>query len=344
MTLIRTGVENFLRLSEKIAICDVRSPSEFASGHIPGAVNIPIFSDEERRLVGIKYKKEGRISAIKTGLDLAGPQMSEKLSRALEISKDNQLLVYCWRGGMRSESMAWMFSLADMNVNVLEGGYKAYRHFILERLAEKRKMIILGGLTGSSKTHILNHLKGSACQVIDMEGLANHKGSAFGALGQLPQPTTEHFANILYSAWQKTDPDIPLMLEDESRNIGTVFMPEALYENMQKAPAIILMMDVKTRMPRLLHEYSQFPKDELVASVRKISKRLGGDLTREAIEAIESDDFSRAIEITLTYYDKAYLFGLSKKRPDKIIYIQAETDAIEENAARVLEASEKIKW
>ena len=206
------------------------------------------------------------------------------------------------------------------------------------------KMIILGGLTGSSKTHILNHLKESGCQVIDMEGLANHKGSAFGALGQMPQPSTEHFANILYSAWSNTNPEIPLLLEDESRNIGTVFMPEALYENMQAAPAIILMMDVKTRMPRLLREYTQFPKDELVASVNKISKRLGGDLTREAIAAIESDNFSRAIEITLTYYDKAYLFGLNKKRPDKIIYINTETDDIEENAARVLEATEKIKW
>ncbi|HUX96083.1 MAG TPA: tRNA 2-selenouridine(34) synthase MnmH [Bacteroidales bacterium] len=344
MTFLRTGVENFLQLSEKTTICDVRSPSEFASGHIPGAVNIPIFSDQERELVGIKYKKEGSIPAIKLGLNLSGPQMSEKLSRALKISTDNQLLVHCWRGGMRSEAMAWLFSLAGINVNVLDGGYKAYRHFILEKLSEKRKMMILGGLTGSSKTHILNRLKKSGCQVIDMEGLANHKGSAFGALGQMPQPSTEHFANILYDAWGKTDPDVPLMLEDESRNIGTVFMPDTLYENMQKAPAIILMMDVKTRMPRLLREYTQFPKEVLVASVKKISKRLGGDLTREAIKAIESDNFSKAIEITLTYYDKAYLFGLNKKSPDKIIYIKTETDDIEENAAKVLEASEKIKW
>jgi tRNA 2-selenouridine synthase len=121
-------------------------------------------------------------------------------------------------------------------------------------------------------------------------------------------------------------------------------MPGTLYENMQKAPAIILMMDVKTRMPRLLSEYSQFPKEDLVVSVRKISKRLGGDLTREAVEAIESDNYKRAIEITLTYYDKAYLFGLNKKSPDKIIYIKTETDNIEENAVKVLEASEKIKW
>jgi tRNA 2-selenouridine synthase len=340
----KVSAECFLQLSLNIPVCDVRSPSEYASGHIPGAVNIPIFSDKEREAVGIKYKKEGSLAAIKTGLDLAGPQMSLKLTSALDLAREKQLLVHCWRGGMRSEAMAWLFSLAGLNVSVLEGGYKAYRHFILERLNQRRKIIILGGLTGSSKTHILNHLKLKDQQVIDLEGLANHKGSAFGALGQLAQPTTEYFANILYDSWSKTDPEKPLWLEDESRNIGTVFMPEEFYNNMQKSPAIILIMDVKTRLPRLLREYSLFPREDLIASVLRISKRLGGDNTKEAISAIESDNFAKAIEITLTYYDKAYLFGLNRKSSESIIYVETQTDDIEENAARVLEASKKIKW
>jgi tRNA 2-selenouridine synthase len=340
----KVSAEYFLQLSLNIPVCDVRSPSEYASGHIPGAFNIPIFSDKEREAVGIKYKKEGSLAAIKAGLDLAGPQMSLKLTNALELAMEKQLLVHCWRGGMRSEAMAWLFSLAGLNVSVLEGGYKAYRHFILERLNQRRKIIILGGLTGSSKTHILNHLKMKDQQVIDLEGLANHKGSAFGALGQMAQPTTEYFANILYDSWSKTDPEKPLWLEDESRNIGTVFMPEEFYNNMQKSPAIILIMDLKTRLPRLLREYSLFPREDLIASVLRISKRLGGDNTREAISAIESDNFAKAIEITLKYYDKAYLFGLNKKSSEKIIYVETPTDDIEENAARVLEASKKIKW
>lgn len=340
----KVSAESFLQLSLNIPVCDVRSPSEYASGHIPGAFNIPIFSDKERETVGIKYKKEGSLAAIKTGLDLAGPQMSLKLTSALELAMEKQLLVHCWRGGMRSEAMAWLFSLAGLNVSVLEGGYKAYRHFILERLNQRRNIIILGGLTGSSKTHILNHLKMKDQQVIDLEGMANHKGSAFGALGQMAQPTTEYFANILYDSWSKTDPEKPLWLEDESRNIGTVFMPEEFYNNMQKSPAIILIMDLKTRLPRLLREYSLFPREDLIASVLRISKRLGGDNTREAISAIESDNFAKAIEITLKYYDKAYLFGLNKKSSEKIIYVETPTDDIEENAARVLEASKKIKW
>jgi tRNA 2-selenouridine synthase len=188
---ISTG--KFLELAENTPVCDVRSPSEFSSGHIPGAVNIPLFSDAERAAVGIRYKKEGRIPAILEGLKRSAPLMTEKLSKALSAAHSGKLLVYCWRGGMRSEAMAWLFSLGDIETEVLEGGYKAYRNYILDRLSEKRKMIVLGGLTGSSKTHIIRHLKSTGHQIIDLEGLANHKGSAFGALGEFPQPSTEHF-------------------------------------------------------------------------------------------------------------------------------------------------------
>jgi len=334
----------FLELSEKIQVCDVRSPSEFNSGHIPAAFNIPIFSDKEREAVGIKYKKEGRVAAIIEGLNLAGPGLSSKIEQALKIGSDNKLLVHCWRGGMRSEAMAWMFSLAGINVYVLDGGYKSYRHFILEKLSEKRKTIILGGLTGSSKTHVLNNLKSIGNQVIDLEGLANHKGSAFGALGQMAQPSTEQFANILYNEWKRCDPDLPVWLEDESRNIGTVFMPEAFYGNMQKSPAVILMMDIGTRMPRLLNEYSRFPRELLISSINKISKRLGGDNTRDAISAVEGGDFAKAIEITLSYYDKAYLYGLTRKTSENIIYVKTDTDDVIENSLKVLDASQKIKW
>jgi tRNA 2-selenouridine synthase len=342
MNCAKIDVEKFLELSKSMPICDVRSPLEYNSGHIPEAVNIPLFSDYERESVGKKYKKEGRIPAIKEGLSLIGTQLSEKLSEACKLSANNNLLVHCWRGGMRSEAMAWLFSLAQINVNTLDGGYKSYRRYILEKLSEQRKMIILGGFTGSGKTHILNYLKTQSQQAIDMEGLANHKGSAFGALGQNPQPTTELFANILYNEWEKTDPAKPVWLEDESRHIGSVFIPEVYFSNMQKSPVIVLMMDIAVRLPRLLKEYSLFPKNELKVSVERISKRLGSDNANEAIKAIENDNFAKAIEITLTYYDKAYLYGLSKK--ENIIYVKTETDDIKENAAKILEASDKINW
>jgi len=334
----------FLELSETTQIADVRSPSEFRSGHIPGAVNIPLFDDKERAAVGTKYKKEGRLPAILEGLKHSGPVLQSKLEQALKIAKNKQLLLHCWRGGMRSEAMAWLFSLGDIEVKVLDGGYKSYRQHILGNLDEKRKMIVLGGMTGSSKTHIIRHIKLLGQQVIDLENLANHKGSAFGALGQQPQPSTEHFANILYTEWNKLNGDLPIWVEDESRNIGSVFMPDGFYLNMQDTPAIVLVMDIKTRLPRLMEEYSAFPKESLKESVLKISKRLGGDTTSDVIEAIDKGEFSEAIEIVLHYYDKAYMFGLKKKKNANLIYVNTDTDDIEANALKVLDAAGKIKW
>jgi len=344
MAVTRIEVPEFLKLAESIPVVDVRSPSEYFSGHIPGAFNIPIFDDAGRVAVGTRYKKEGRISAIVEGLRQSGPEMAGKLERAIRLAKNSRLLVHCWRGGMRSESMAWLFSLADINVQVLEGGYKSYRSYILEFISEKRKLIVLGGMTGSSKTHILKYLNDHGEQVVDLEGLANHKGSAFGALGQPQQPSTEHFANLLFNEWHLKDKEKPVWVEDESKNIGSVFLPDRFYQNMQETRAIILMMDVKTRLPRLMEEYSVYDPELLKASVQKISKRLGGDNTRDALLAIDNGDISKAIEISLFYYDKAYLFGLKKKSPENLIFIETETDNIEENSEKVLEAAAKIRW
>jgi tRNA 2-selenouridine synthase len=339
----KTDIITFLDLAVKTPIIDVRAPSEFSTGHIPGAYNIPLFDDREREAVGIRYKKEGRIKAILEGLKLSAPSMHLKLEQAFKISKEDRLLVHCWRGGMRSEAMAWLFSLGGIETYVLEGGYKSYRHYVLENLSVNRNMIILGGLTGSGKTHILGYLKDKGNQVIDLEGLANHKGSAFGSLGQLPQPSSENFANLLFDEWKHVDPGHPVWLEDESRNIGTVFMPEEFYLNMQKNPAVILLMDIKTRLPRLIEEYSCYSSEELVSMIMKISKRLGGNRTKEAIEAVQRDDFAKATEITLHYYDKAYLFGLEKRQGKNIYYINTDTDDIETNAQKIIEVAGRIK-
>ncbi len=344
MTINKINIISFLELSHVTPVVDVRSPSEFNFGHIPGAVNIPIFNDEERKAVGTKFKKEGRIPAILEGLKHTGPDLSAKLQQGLKIAKDGKLLVHCWRGGMRSEAMAWLFSLADLGVSVLDGGYKSYRRLVSESLSEKKKMIILGGMTGSSKTLILRHIKSAGHQVVDLEKLANHKGSAFGALGQPPQPTSEQFGNLLFNSLKGLDSDLPFWVEDESRNIGSVFMPDSFYLNMQASISIILVMDINSRLPLLMEEYSLYPPELLIASIIKISRRLGGDKTSDAVNAVENGDFAKAIEIVLYYYDKAYLFGLKKKDSKNIIYVNADSNDIEANALKILEASEKIKW
>lgn len=343
-SLNKIDIEKFMALIATFPVADVRSPSEFRTGHIPGAYNIPLFDDEERTIVGTKYKKEGRRNAILKGIELTGPAMHTKLQAALKIATDNKILIHCWRGGMRSEAMAWLFSLGDISTEVLEGGYKSYRHYVLSGLAEKKKVIVLGGMTGSSKTHILKHIRNLHHQVIDLEGMANHKGSAFGALGQSPQPSSEHFSNLLHEQWNKTDERTPVWLEDESRNIGTVFMPDVFFEHLRLSPTIVLLMSVEKRLPRLVGEYSTYPKDQLKESVERISKRLGGDKASDAIAAIETGDFAKAIEITLKYYDKTYMYSISKKHSGQVIYIETDTDDIEANAGKVLEVSRQITF
>lgn len=333
----------FLNLRKTLPVADVRSPREYAAGHIPGAVSIPLFDDAQRAEVGTLYKKEGRTMALLRGIDLAAPEMSGKLRRAMEIASDNQLLLYCWRGGMRSGALAWLCSAGDLKPALLEGGYKAYRNHILTYLAGERSYIILGGLTGSGKTGILRHMKSTGTQVTDLEELASHRGSAFGALGQPPQPSSEHFANLLYDDLSLHDERNPVWLEDESRNIGTVFMPDCFFERMQTAPVVALMMSIETRMPRLLEEYTSFPVEQIMASVVKISKRLGGDRTREALEALKKGDYPTAIRITLEYYDKSYHYGLSKRPEGQVIYINTDTDDVGVNSALVTGAAEDFK-
>jgi tRNA 2-selenouridine synthase len=339
---LKLNISDFLKQASSVPVIDVRSPSEFKTGHIPGAFNIPLFDDKEREAVGIRYKKEGRGKAILKGLQMTGPSMYLKLEEALKVARENKLLVHCWRGGMRSEAMAWLFSLGDIETQILDGGYKSYRHHILEKLSEKHKYIVLGGLTGSGKTEILNYIKKSGHQVIDLEGIACHKGSAFGSLGQPDQPTSEHFANLLYHELEKADKTKAIWLEDESKSIGTVFMPDQFFFNLRESPVIALIMDVQTRLPRLMKEYSAYPREDLISSITRIAKRLGGDNTKEAISQVNELNISGAIEISLNYYDKSYMFGL-KKRPEELIrYIQTDTDEIEINVKKILKEAKKI--
>jgi len=342
-TLKRIPAEEFLKLASSIPVIDVRSPAEFGYGHIPGAFNIPLFDDRQRAEVGTIFKKEGNLQAVMRGIDLAAPEMTARLKSAITLAEEGHLLVHCWRGGMRSEAMAWLFSMGGLQPVLLDGGYKAYRNFILRELGRERRYILLGGLTGSGKTHILKNISLMGRQVTDLEGLACHKGSAFGALGQPPQPSSEHFANLLFADIDKRNREEFIWLEDESRNIGTVFMPDEFYTRMQESPVVALMMSIDTRMPRLLEEYTAFPVEMILASVLKISKRLGGDRTKQAVEAVEHLDFATAIRITLEYYDSAYSYGLSKRKKGQVIVVETDTDDLSVNSRKILDAAESIK-
>lgn len=298
-------IEEFLELSEKYPIIDVRSPGEYEQAHIPGALALPLFSNEERAEIGTIYKQKGRVKAVQRGLEIVGPKLSQFTKFALSLKSDH-LLVHCWRGGMRSASMVWLLENVGISCYLLTGGYKSYRNKVLAGFKRPLKILLLGGYTGSGKTDLIKILKERGEQVLDLEGLAHHKGSAFGAIGELPQPSSEYFENLLDKEIGMLDPDRVVWIEDESRNVGKVFVPEDLWRQMRQAPLVRVDTPFERRVERLMRDYGGYPVEYLTASIKKIEKRLGYDKCKLALEACENGRVKEAAEISLLYYDKAY--------------------------------------
>ncbi len=301
----RADVRSFLQGGPSPVI-DVRSPAEFARGHIPGAVNIPLLNDGERHEVGKKYVQTGREQAIELGLELVGPKMAILAQSAKSLSPEKHRRVYCWRGGMRSEKMAWLFELTGLNCTVLNGGYKAYRQAIMERFAQIKKLILIQGPTGSGKTEILLAMKELGLQVIDLEGLARHKGSAFGHLGQLEQPTSQQFQNDIFDILRNYNLSMPVFVEAESANIGKVSLPDPLWAKMKISPVIHIDIAREARLAHLLEMYGHFPVEELIESTRRIAGYLGGKRLASVLESLEQGDIPRAVGQVLEYYDTSY--------------------------------------
>ncbi len=336
------NINNFLKQAEKIPVIDVRTPAEFEHAHIPGAYNIPLFSNEERAQVGTTYKKQGKEQAVELGLKLVGSKLYDFVRQAKKIAKDKKLLVHCWRGGMRSASMAWLFQTAGLDVKTLEGGYKAYRRYVKRFFAQDFKLIVLGGMTGSGKTGILEAMQAMGEQVINIEKVARHKGSAFGALGEKKQPSTEQFENNLYESCKNINIEKEVWVEDESQAVGYVRIPEELYVQIRKAPIIKVNIPKNERIRYLLDEYGHFDKELLEKSILKIKKRLGGQQTQEAISALYEGNIAKAIEISLNYYDKAYNYGISKRNPDLIFEMNLKKIDVRENAHKILNHYNKL--
>ncbi|HAE14652.1 MAG TPA: tRNA 2-selenouridine(34) synthase MnmH [Bacteroidetes bacterium] len=303
-------------------VVDVRSPAEFAHAHIPGAISLPLFSNEERAVVGKIYKENGHDAAVSKGLSIAGPKAADLVDTIRRLAGDKEVLLHCWRGGMRSASVAMLLQLAGIRGRVLKGGYKAYRRMVLGAFEKPFRIQILGGYTGSGKTAVLRELAATGQQVIDLEGLAKHKGSAFGNLEDAAQPGTEQFENDLFEQLQTIDPEKTLWLEDESHSIGRVFIPEAWWRQMRQAPVLFLHIPVEARATWLVKDYTEAaPGVQAVEkALEKIRKRLGGQHYQEALELFRNGLLKEAATKALYYYDKAYLYGLSSRAEDTITY------------------------
>lgn len=236
------SIEEYFSHLNNIPVIDVRSPLEFQKGHVPFAHNIPLFSNEERAHIGTVYAKQSQEKALKLGYEYVEPKLENFIAESEKVAPLKEVAVHCWRGGMRSHAFAEHLSSHGFNkVYLIAGGYKSYRNYVLQSYNKEVKLIIIGGYTGSGKTEILKQLHEDGLQVIDLEAIANHKGSAFGRIGKLNQPTSEQFENNFFHEWNKLDFSKYILLEDESFSIGSVNLPNALYKKMCDAPLFSLI-------------------------------------------------------------------------------------------------------
>ncbi|HQW17024.1 MAG: tRNA 2-selenouridine(34) synthase MnmH [Bacteroidia bacterium] len=305
-------------------LLDTRSPAEYEHAHFPGAVSFPLMTNEQRAVIGTIYKQEGKDAAVLKGFELIGPQFAEFVRQANTLAPSKNVTLYCWRGGLRSSVMAWVLSTAGLKVTILKGGYKAFRQWVLSQFLVKKPMIIVGGKTGAGKTEMLYHLQSQGQFVIDLEKLAHHKGSAFGALGMPAQPSTEHFENQLALQWHKAPLNQFTWIENESIKIGKCALPINFFDQMREAICFELDVSVAVRIERTLESYGKFNVDLLSESTMKISKRLGGLRLKTALEALEQKDLKLWCSIVMEYYDKTYQHSHDKREKNEIIKVDAE--------------------
>ena len=338
-------VEDFVsRLqSENPVLIDVRSESEFYNGRIPGAVNLPLLNDEHRKEVGITYKQKGRSQAVEKGFELVGGKFIDFVKAAKKIISEQQtILLYCWRGGMRSNIMSWVLETAGIRTVLLKGGYKNYRRWALKQFEVQRKLIVIGGKTGSGKTFLLNELAKRGEQTLDLEALANHRGSAYGAIGKPPQPRQEHFENLIAYYLSKTNPELPLWIENESRKVGSLQIPNPLFDRMMNSPLIEVVIRDEERVQRILDEYGKFSVEELRANTVKLERSLGGARLKEALQLLDEKNLTGWIKLMLTYYDKTYQYGLSLRNQEKNFQIEINYDNMNEIFQSLISEKEKI--
>jgi tRNA 2-selenouridine synthase len=364
----KINIEYFLELSRHHPVIDVRSPAEYKHAHMPGASSLPLFSDEERAVVGTAYKQESREIAIKQGLDFFGPKMKKMVEEVeslvqggesrvshseLRTPNSKAILIYCWRGGMRSSAVAWLLDVYGFKVYTLIGGYKKFRNYVLDTFKLPYDLKILGGYTGSGKTEVIKELKRKGELAIDLEDIAKHKGSAFGSIGMPKQPTQEMFENILSRELRtlryepptknKNIPQIiidhsPIWLEDESQRIGHINLPNELWYTIRKSQIYFLDIPFEERLNHLVEEYGCLDKENMIEAIERIRDRLGGLETKKAIEHLRENNTIESFRILLKYYDKWYTKGLhNRENINSLLHLINCESVSPENAKKLVQ-------
>lgn len=305
--------------AQNAVLIDVRSPSEFMESHIPGAINIPLLNDEHRKLVGTTYKQVGKDAAMKLGYELVTPIQDSFVSQLKEHTEDLEVKIYCARGGLRSQLMSKYFMDLGYQVTHLKGGYKAYRNEILNTIGRLKNIRIVSGYTGSGKTEILQSLRDLGEQVLDLEALANHRGSAFGALGQHQQPSSSMFHNLIYEVVKTFDVSKITWIESESVTIGKVYLPKELWETMKVADGFEIILPIEDRVKHTLKLYGKFEISFLIACIKQLQKRLGHEEMQLLCTLTEIGELEPVVQHLLKYYDKAYEHGRAKRESHNFV-------------------------
>jgi tRNA 2-selenouridine synthase len=342
MTAPQLQVEDFLLESKNNLIIDVRSPEEFFKGHIIGSINVPLFENEERAEIGTLYKQQGKEKAINRGLEIVKPKKPKFIERINQLTLNKSVFVYCFRGGMRSNSFAWFLNSFGYDAKILKGGYKAFRNFVLSEFNKHRKIILLGGKTGSKKTELLNQLKNEGYPILNIEEIANHKGSAFGSINQNKQEPQQTFENKLFQELQSSNNQNYLIIEDESQTLGYNKIPHAFWLQMKNAPIIKINLELKERLNQLVKEYATIDKQLLINAVNKIAQQLGPLNTKQCINYIQENQLHAAAEICLHYYDRAYEYKYEKKTDIEIIELNMCKEESENNFEQVKQIINKL--
>ena len=408
----RVAIDVFIKECSTGILLDVRSPAEYHHAHIPGAISFPLFTDEERKVVGTAYKQQSREAAIKIGLDFFGPKMRGMIENIERMNKEqineegkdsvgnlqlavgsketnnrlpidffggesttesseqtfaadsianrqlptaNSVFLYCWRGGMRSGAVSWLLNLYGFNVTVLAGGYKAFRNYVLQSFEQSYPFKILGGYTGSGKTEVLARLKQQGNAVIDLEGLASHKGSAFGNINMPPQPSQEMFENLLSSQLNNVNSELSIVnkaasnscltthhlpltiwLEDESQRIGQINLPNAFWKMVRSAPVYFLEIPFEERLQHITQEYGHCGKNDLAGAINRIKKRLGPMETKTALQHLEEGNIKECFRILLHYYDKQYRKGLYNRNNIEALLTKVQAPTVSPQNATLL--------
>jgi len=323
-------IEEAIKLNqEEIIFIDTRSPKEFEEDNIPGSINIPIFSNEERKIIGTLYKNN-QIEAYKEGFAVYNKKISTFLDQFEKFDKSKQIIVYCWRGGMRSKTIADLVETRGFQTLQLEGGYKKFRELIRENLKEYKppfELIVIQGMAGSGKTDLIKQLEPS----IDLEGLAQHRSSLFGALGLKPT-SQKMFESRLWYKLQELKNEKTVFIEGEAKKVGDVFVPTKLFEAMEKAKTILIETSIEKRVQIIIRDYFSHEEDEKIKKIiNKLKEHLSGKVADELCEFVDKKEYEPVAKTLLVdYYDKQYGHALEEMKYYKNINGDNQNKAIEE--------------